>query len=399
MSIYLDNNATTPVDPRVLALIQEVMATCWGNPSSIHRDAQRAREHLENARGVVAKHLGLSKPSQIIWTSGGTESNTTVLWGSYRLARLAEQKGAIPRKKLVISSGEHASIMKTSRAMKEEWGIELVEIPLDNEGLPRMDALERAVDENTFLVSIMTANNETGVVFPIDKIGQLCRTRGVRFHTDAVNALGKVDIDFGKLAFDYLSLGAHKLHGPKGVGALVLGMNNGRPAEFLPLFYGGSQERARRAGTENVPLIAGFAEAVRLCAENKLDYIKRMGELRDRYEKAVTSACSDVRVLGSKAPRTANTSTLCFKGISAHSLLVSMDLDGVCLSSGSACSSGSVEPSHVLSAMGLSKDDAQSTVRMSVSRLTTDKEIDEAVMKLVGNVQRLRTSDHHEAGL
>lgn len=370
MRTYLDNNATTPIDPRVLEKLLTVSRDTWGNASSVHEDGQRSRRCLEEARESVASFLHAT-PREIVFTSGGTESNNTALTG------LAA--GASKRCHFVTGAVEHPSVREVMRQL-EKMGHEVTWIAADRHGVVDAEEIIASLRPETRGVALMLANNETGTIQPAAAVGTACRARGIHFHCDSVQAAGRIPIDVHELQADTLSISAHKMHGPKGIGALYV--RSGVVLE--PLLRGGAQERRRRAGTESVPLAAAFGEAARVASSE----LPPDGTLRDEMENVLRARFPDLRVVGSGTQRLPNTSSLLFPGLDAEGLVIALDLAGVSVSTGSACSSGRVEPSHVLLAMGLSEEDARSAVRVSTSRLTTSSEIEKLVTLLTDFVPR-----------
>ncbi|PYV11104.1 MAG: cysteine desulfurase NifS [Acidobacteria bacterium] len=361
--IYLDNNATTRVDDAVVEAMLPFFRDTFGNASSIHTFGQLARAAVEDARRAVADLVG-ADTREIVFTSGGTESDNAALWGVYR-------SGYRPGNHVVTTRIEHPAILQTAKALAAA-GAEVTYLPVDSSGRVEVAAVEAAITDRTVLISVMTANNETGVLQPIAQIAAAARARGIVFHTDAVQAVGKVPIDVRALGVDLLSLSGHKIHAPKGVGALYL--RKGTP--FAPFITGGSHERKRRAGTENVPGIAGLGEAARLARARLPEMAKRVGALRDRLEREIREKIAGVRVNGSTEHRVPTTSNLAFEGLEGEAAVIALDLDGVAVSTGSACSSGSLEPSHVLIAMGLRPDVVQGSLRFSLSYHTSDAEVE-----------------------
>jgi len=356
MRVYLDNNATTPLHPAVLGALQEALADVYGNASSIHKEGQAARRRIEDARESVARLIGATA-REIVFTSGGTESNNAAIFG------------AVPpsgRHHIVTTGIEHPSVLEPVQELARRGNEITVVAPERSGEVPAQRVIE-AMRPETRLVTMMLANNETGVMQPVAEVSQVCRERGILFHCDAVQAAGKVDIDVQALGVDTLSMSAHKLHAPKGIGALYV--RKGLTLE--PYLYGGSQERRRRAGTENVPLAIAFGVAADVARERP-----DVGELRDHFELHLADMA--ITVNGATAPRLPNTSSITFHGGDAEGIVIGLDLNGVAVSTGSACSSGRVEPSRVLLAMGLSADEARSTVRVSLSRFTTAEEVDRA---------------------
>jgi cysteine desulfurase len=372
--IYLDHNATTPVDPSVAEAMVEAMAL-FGNPSSIHWHGQQARAAIDEARGQVAALIGAA-PSEIVFTGGGTEADNAALRG---LAARAPQE----RRVLVSSAVEHHAVLHTVRAMeKEGWTVRRVRARGD--GRVDLERLAEAIDGQTALVALMLANNETGVLQPIAEAVSLASERDARVHCDAVQAAGKLPIDVATLGVDTLALSAHKLYGPKGVGALWV-RRGSRMAAFV---HGGSQERNRRAGTENVPGIVGFGVAARLAAEELATGPVRQGRLRDALEARLLEI-PGARLNG-EADRVANTTNVSFDGIEAESLLMALDLAGLSVSTGAACAAGAVEPSHVLRAMGLPPERVEASLRFSLGRGTTQDEIDAAAQIVAEAITKQR---------
>ncbi len=376
--IYLDNSATTRVDDQVIDAMLPLMREGYGNPSSIHTFGQLARAALEESRPPLAGLLG-ADTRELIFTSGGTESDNAALWGVFR-------SGYRPGNHIITSKIEHPAILATCRALQGQ-GAEVTQVPVDTLGRVDPDDIAGAITERTILISVMHANNETGVIQPLEEIGGIARGRGIVLHTDAVQSAGKVPVDVGKLGVDLLSLSAHKMHGPKGVGALYAR----KGAKLPPFMTGGSQERKRRAGTENVPGIVGLGTAARLSLERLGDMGSRVANLRSRFENTVQSRIEGVRVNGSREHRLPTVSNLSFERLEGEAAVIALDLEGVAVSTGSACSSGSLEPSHVLTAMNLRPEVVQGSLRFSLSWHTTEEEIEEAVDILVKVVARLRS--------
>ncbi len=381
--IYLDNNATTPVDERVLAAMMPYFAEVFGNPSSIHQTGQRARRGMDDARESLAAALGV-EPKTIVFTSGGSESNNAAIFG------VAELHAGKPRH-IVTTAIEHDSVRKAC-ARLEARGVEVTYLAPNARGVVEADAVREAMRPDTILVSVMAANNEVGTLQPIEDIARAARERGVLFHTDAVQRAGKMPIRLDEWDADLVTLCAHKIHGPKGIGLLTI-----RPGVELPSFViGGKHERLRRAGTENVPGIVGFAEAWKCCDDYLAQSPARMGELRDRLAARIVDGVSDVRVTAPLERCTPNTLHVCVRGLDSESLLMNLDMLGVSASSGSACASGSHEVSHVLAAMGIADEWALGAVRFSLSRNTTAGEIDEAARIFAEVVRSLRESRDSE---
>jgi len=358
MRIYLDNNATTAIHPDVLHVLETSLREVFGNASSIHKEGQAARRTIEEARESVARLLGATA-REIVFTSGGTESNNAAIFGATR---------ASGRCHIVTSAIEHPSVAEAVREL-ERGGCEVTLVAAMRSGTVRAEEVIEAMHDDTRLVTVMMVNNETGVIQPVEAIGRACRERGVHFHVDAVQAAGKIDIDVNAIQCDTLAISAHKMHAPKGVGALYVR----RGVAMSSHIVGGAQERRRRAGTENVPLAAAFGMAAAMAGD--LVARVRMSELRNRLESRVAESL-DVTINGADAPRVPNTSNITFHGADGEGIVIALDLNGVAVSTGSACSSGRIEPSPVLLAMGLSPDDARATVRFSLSRFTKAEEID-----------------------
>ncbi|MCC6157336.1 MAG: cysteine desulfurase [Deltaproteobacteria bacterium] len=377
--IYLDNNATTPVDERVLAAMMPYFSDFFGNPSSIHQTGQRARRGMDDARESLASALGV-EPKSIVFTSGGSESNNAVVFG------VADLHAGRPRH-IVTTAIEHDSVRKTCARLEAE-GVAVTYLAPNALGIVEADAVADAIRPETILVSVMAANNEVGTLQPIEQIARIARERGVLFHTDAVQRAGKMPVRPGEWDADFVTLCAHKLHGPKGIGLLYI-----RPGVELPPFViGGKHERLRRAGTENVPGIVGFAESWRCCDEYLAVSPGRMAELRDRLAERIVESTLDVRVTTRLDLCTPNTLHVCVRGLDSESLLMNLDMLGVSASSGSACASGSHEISHVLAAMGVPEEWALGAVRFSLSRNTTEEEVDEAAVIFSDVVRSLRAS-------
>ena len=376
MSIYLDYNSTTPVDPRVLAAMLPYLAENFGNANSIHSSGQRARAAVDAARQAVAELLG-AKAAEIVFTCGGTEADNLAIFG---IVNPCDQ----PRKHVVTTAIEHHAVLNTAQAL-EKQGVDVTYVPVSREGIVDPGDIREAIRPETVLLSVMLANNEIGTIQPIEEIGRIAAEEDVYFHCDAVQAAGKMAIDVRKLGVDLLSISGHKLYAPKGVGALFVKAGT----ELGPMFFGGHHERDRRPGTENVPGIVGLGKAAQLAMENLDADAARLAALRDRFENALLTL-PGVRVNGSVRERAPNTSNLSFDAAGGEALVIALDLQGVMCSSGAACSSGAVEPSHVLTAIGLTPDQARSSLRFSLGRPTTEQEIDEAIRIIPPVVERLR---------
>jgi cysteine desulfurase len=373
--IYLDNNATTQPAPEVVEAMVPYLTQVWGNPSSVYRFGQQARKALDDARGQLAALLNTNE-SQLMFTGGGTESINTAIRGV--LASRA------PRKRIVTSAVEHSASRELCRQLARD-GTEIVEVPVDQTGALDLDRLRHAVDDQTALVSIMWANNETGVIFPVEQIAEICKAAHVPFHCDATQAVGKIPVDLRAVGVDLASLAAHKFHGPKGVGAMYL-RRGVRCATWL---IGGPQERGRRGGTENVPGIVGMGKAAELAREH-LPEMAQVAALRDRLERGILTSIPETHVNGRTDLRVPNTTNIGFTRLEAEAILLLLSEQGICASAGAACSSGSLEPSHVLRAMKIDERIAHGAVRFSLSRYTTEAEIDRALEVLPGVISRLR---------
>lgn len=373
--IYLDNNATTKPAPEVVAAMLPYLTDLYANPSSVHRFGQQARHAIDESRARVAELVGCAE-SELLFTGGGTESINTAIRGI-----LAART---PRKRIVTSSVEHSATRELCQQLSKE-GNEIFEIPVDSRGALDFDMLPAALTEETALVSIMWANNETGVMFEVDRIAEICRAKRVPFHCDATQAVGKVPVDFKAVGMDAASFASHKFHGPKGVGALY----TRKGLRFRPLLIGGPQERGRRGGTENVAGIVGMGLAAEL-ARRALPEMPRVSALRDRLEREILSTIEDTHVIGRTDLRIPNTTNIGFAQLEAEAILLLLSEQGICASAGAACSSGSLEPSHVLLAMKIDERIAHGAIRFSLSRYTTDAEIDRALEVLPGVISRLR---------
>lgn len=359
MRIYLDNNATTPIHPRIVDDLLLHFRDVYGNASSIHKEGQTARRALEEAREHVAALLGAAT-SEIVFTSGGTEANNAAIFGA---------AGRSAGGHVVTTSIEHPSVLEPCADLARR-GATVHFVSPGPDGAVDPAAIEAAITPSTRLVAVMLANNETGVIQPAAAVGAICRARGIHYHCDAVQAAGRSPVDAEAIGADTLAISAHKMHGPKGIGALYVR----RGTTLERLVAGGAQERRRRAGTESVPLAAAFGAAARIAREEPA--ADAIAELRDRLEEGIRSAIPDAVVNGGRVERLPNTSNVCFRGADGEGIVIGLDLAGISVSTGSACSSGRVEPSHVLLAMGLTEADAKSSVRFSLSRFTTAEEID-----------------------
>ena len=372
--VYLDNNATTPVLPEVLEAMRPYFSERFGNASSIHHHGQETRAAVERARESLAALLGC-RPSEVVFTSGGTEGDNLAISG---LTRAGDH--------VVSSTIEHHAVLNSCKHL-ETMGCEVTYIPVDGRGLVDPDDVRRALRPNTRLITIMMANNETGVLQPVEEIGKIAAEADVYFHTDAVQAAGKVPIEVKRLGCDLLSISGHKLHAPQGVGAIYVG----KGTVLQPMFYGGSHERSRRAGTENVPGIIGLGKAAELAREAlERGDLARMSAMRDRIEQAILSEVDATGVNGEGAPRVPNTTNIHFDYIEGEALVIALDLKGLAVSTGAACSSGAIEPSHVLTAMGLPPEIARASLRFSLGKQNTPDDIQFALDLVPQTVARLR---------
>ncbi len=375
--VYLDYNATTPVAPEVLAAMLPYFSEEYGNASSIHTFGQHARGAVEEARESVAELLG-GRPAEIVFSSGGTESNNHAIFGAVGAAHGGP-------KHVITSAIEHSAVLDPCSAL-EKRGVVVTVLPVDREGVVNPEDVRRAIRPETVLITIMLANNELGTIEPMEEIGKIAAQTGVTLHTDAVQAAGKIPIDVKKLGVHLLSISAHKVYGPKGVGALYVR----KGTRLEPLLYGGHSERDRRPGTEDVSSIAGLGKAAELALTHMKEEGRRIAALRDRLENGLLERIPHARVNGSRARRTPNTTNLTLPFIEGESMVIALDLKGIACSTGAACSSGAVEPSHVLTAIGLAPEDARATLRLSLGHQTSDEEIDFALDTIPPVIDRLR---------
>jgi cysteine desulfurase len=368
--IYLDANATTPLLPEVLEAMRPFLLEHFGNASSIHQEGQRARSAVERARASVARLLSC-RPSEIVFTSGGTEGDNLAIFGSVRSGD-----------HVITTSVEHHAVLHAVERLGDR-GVDVEFLPVNGQGVVAPADVRQALRPNTTLISVMMANNETGVLQPVKEIGQIAAEAGVRFHVDAVQAAGKLPLEVDANGCHLLTISGHKMHAPQGTGALFVR----RGTRLEPLFAGGAHERQRRAGTENVAGIVGLGKAAECALEGLGNGLpEQMRVLRDRLEAGLPAS----GVNGGEAERVANTTNLCFDGLDGEALVIALDLKGLAVSSGAACSSGANEPSHVLEAMGLSPDQARSSLRFSLHRQTTEEEIDRVIELVTSQVARLR---------
>ena len=378
MRVYFDYNATTPLAPEVAEAITRALRDQFGNASSVHHFGQQAKAAIDEARSAVAALLN-ADPSEIVFTSGGTESDNFAIRGA------AEALDPTGRRHLIASAIEHEAVLNTLKALaRRGWRTAL--LPADQSGIVSPDRLREIITDDTALVSVMHANNEIGTIQPVAELAAIAHERGALMHTDAVQSTGKIPVDVRALGVDLLSLSAHKFNGPKGAGALWIK----RGTRMQPILTGGRHERSRRAGTENVPALIGLGVAARLAAAKMSAEAARVGALRDRLEERILRDVGGTVVNGTRSSRVPNTTNISFDRVEAESLLIALDLEGVAVSTGSACSSGTLEPSHVLRAMGFSAHRAQNSLRFSLGMFSTEEEVDRVASLLPGIVEKLR---------
>jgi cysteine desulfurase len=384
--VYLDYNATTPVEPAVLDALLPYFSEEFGNAASIHTPGQQARAAAETAREQVAALIG-ARPQEIVFTSGGTESDNHAVFGVVGQAFLpvSFSRNADSFPHIITTAIEHEAVLNASQAV-EKSGVRVTYLSTDREGQIDLDKLRCAIRPETVLITIMHANNELGTLQPLEEIGRIAAEAEVCFHTDAVQSAGKVPIDVNKLGVDLLSLSGHKFYAPKGIGALYI--RGGTP--LRQLLYGGHHQRGFRPGTENVAGIVGLGKAAEIVRKSLAEDAQRVSALRDKLEHGLLTRVPHARVNGGGAPRTPNTSNLVFPGIEGEALLIALDLKGLACSTGAACSSGAVEPSHVLTAIGLPPDEARASLRFSLGRHTTEGEIEFALQVVPAAVEQLR---------
>ena len=383
MRIYFDHNATTPLDQTVVEAMSRALAEDFGNPSSVHHFGQRAKAILDDSRSAVADLIG-AEPAEVVFTSGGTESDNMALRGAAEAFEAVS--AAVPRRHIITSSIEHEAVLNTVKALaKRGWTATL--LPVDQSGIVSPASLASAITAQTAIVSVMHANNEIGTIQPIAELAAIAHEYGALMHTDAVQAVGKIPVDVRALGADLLTLSAHKFNGPKGTGALWIR----RGARIVSTMTGGKHERNRRGGTENVPGIAGMGAAARLARRKLADEAQRIAALRDHLERGILASVAGTAVNGAPTPRVPNTTNISFDGVEAESLLIALDLEGFAVSTGSACSSGTLEPSHVLRAMGLPAHRTQNSIRFSLGAGNTREQVDALLSKLPGVVAKLRT--------
>jgi cysteine desulfurase len=375
--IYFDNNATTQLDPLVLQVMVPFLENQYGNPSSIYSFGRAAAKAVATAREQVAALLRC-QPSEIVFTSCGTESDNSAIQSALMMDP--------DRKHLVTSKVEHSAIIKHAEALARR-GYEVTWLDVDSTGMINLNELESAIREDTAIVSLMWANNETGVLFPIEEAAEICRSKGTLFHTDAVQAVGKIDIDLRRAPISLLSLSGHKLHAPKGVAALYVN----RRTKFNPYLLGGGQENKKRGGTENTASIVALGRAAELAFAALKEERVRVRALRDRFEKGLQENVSSLQINGDPTRRLPNTSNLAIEGVDSEGMLMLLDQRGICCSAGSACTAGSLEPSHVLKAMGFSNDHARGSLRFSFSRFNSEAEVEQALQIIPNAVEKLRS--------
>jgi len=374
--VYFDNNATSPLLPEVMEAMRPYFMEKFGNASSIHQVGQQARAAVEEAREHVAGLLG-ARPTEVVFTSGGTEGDNLAIFGM-----------AQPGDHVITTTVEHHAVLNACHQL-EQRGVDVTYVPVDEQGMVDLERLKGALRPTTKLISVMMANNETGVLQAVEEIGRIAAEADVYFHTDAVQAAGKVPIDVKRIGCDLLTIAAHKMHGPQGVGALYV-----RKGTLLqPMLYGGRHERSRRAGTENVPGIVGLGKAAELAQHWFVEGgPEKMSAMRDRLERTITNSLEMTSVNSGEAARTPNTSNIIFECIEGEAFVIAMDLKGVAVSTGAACSSGAIEPSHVLTAMGLTPEQARASIRFSVGKQNTEEEVDfvlERVPEVLGKLREL----------
>ncbi len=374
--IYLDNNSSTRIDPEVLEEMMPFLTERYGNPSSSHRFGAQIKDATKLAHERVAALLGC-EPEEVVFTSGGTESDNTALHSALHMTP--------DRRHMVTTSVEHNAVLNYCQTAAKH-GCEVTIVEVDEEGHLDVAEIERAIRPDTAIVSVMWANNETGVIFPLEEISAICREKGVVFHTDAVQAVGKMAINLSQQSFQFLALSGHKLHACKGVGALYVNRNS----KFHPLVVGGPQEGGRRAGTDNVASIVGLGKAAELASSTLEEENTRVRALRDRFETEIRTQLEDVAINGNAENRLPNTSNLAFLGVDAQAILIKLDQAGVCCSLGSSCTTGAVEPSHVLRAMHMTNERARSSLRFSFGRYNTEAELDRVLEILPQAVRKLR---------
>jgi cysteine desulfurase len=376
--VYLDHSATTPVDPEVAALMMTYYTEKYGNPSSVHSFGREAKQALEEARRQVAELIG-ADPSEITFTSGGTEADNLAILG---IAEALRQKG----KHIITSAVEHHAVLETCEYL-EKNGFDLTIIPVDEEGVVSLEAIEKAIRPDTILITMMHANNEVGAIQPVAEIGKLAKAHGITFHVDAVQSLGKIPINVKEMNIDLLTVSSHKIYGPKGVGALYIR----KGVRIVPIVHGGGQEKKRRSGTENTPGIIGFGKACELAGQRMAEDAQKQRKLREKLMNGILQKIDYVKINGPQGEkRLPNNVNVSIQFVEGESLLLSLDMLGIAASSGSACTSGSLDPSHVLLAMGLVHEIAHGSLRFTLGRQNTEEDIDYVLEQLPKIVERLR---------
>lgn len=376
--VYLDHNATTPTDPLVLEAMLPYYKDIFGNASSVHEFGRLARKGIDEARLKVARLLGAKDPDEIVFTGSGTEADNFAIKGA---ADSLRSKGS----HIITSSIEHHAVLSACKFL-EKNGFQVTYLPVDKFGIIDLEELKKAVTDKTILISIMYANNEVGTIEPVEEIAKIAKQKGILFHTDAVQAVGKIPIDVLKLGVGLLSLSAHKLYGPKGVGALYIR----KGVKLTPLLHGGHHEKNRRAGTENVAGIVGLGKAAELAAKNMKEETVRIKTLRDRLEKGIMGSIKYTYLNGHPENRLCSTANISFEYLEGEGIILNLDMDGVGVSTGSACTSGSLEPSHVLTAMGIDAVKTQGSIRFSLGKDNTEEDVDYVVKVLPPIIERLR---------
>lgn len=375
---YFDYAATTPVHPEVIKVMQPYFDTVYGNPSSLHAFGQEAQAAVTQARDLIAKYIN-AKSEEIVFTSGGTEADNFALIGIF-------EANAKKGNHIITTNIEHHAILETCKFLEKHRGAKITYVPVDKYGLVDLEAIIKAITPQTILISVMHANNEIGTIEPIAGIGKVAKEKGIYFHTDAVQTFGSLDLDVEKLNIDLLSASAHKLYGPKGAGLLYIR----KGVRILPFLHGGEQERRRRASTENVPGIVGFGKAVELAIQEKQERHQHVTILRDKLIKGIIEKIDESELNGHPTKRLPNNVNVTIKYIEGESMLINLDLEGIAASTGSACSSSSLEPSHVIKALGVSPEVAHSSLRFSLGRLNTDEDVDYLLEALPRIVKKLR---------
>jgi cysteine desulfurase len=386
---YLDYNATTPVDPAVLDAMLPYFTANFANASSIHTPGQRARHAVETAREQVAALIG-ANPKEVVFTSGGTESDNHAIFGILHPALSQSFVGArpaapVPSPHIITSAIEHEAVLNACQ-QAEKRGAHVTYLPVDKNGQINLQYLKSSIRSETILITVMHANNELGTIQPLEEIGKIAKEADIHFHTDAVQSIGKIPVDVTALAVDLLSLSGHKIYAPKGIGALYIKGGT----HLQQLLYGGHHQRGARPGTENVAGIVGLGAAAAIAKKTQVEEAQRISKLRDHLEQEIVKLVPDAKINGANTARLPNTSNITIPGLEGEALLISLDLKGLAISTGAACSSGAVEPSHVLTAIGLSPEDARASLRFSLGRPTTREEVDQALTIIPAAVQQLR---------